>query len=142
MLLTLCAVMAGLVSAVMPRESDAVIRRDALAITIAIVVDSLLVGAVVGAHHFNRAKGIGIGLLAGLLAGIAIAPLCFASTSAAGRVMMIEFGGSTLLVVIAAFLRLTIREVSRKHVDVVDAQNPASKSLSNADVPYARSDLN
>ena len=60
-------------------------------------------------------------------------------TSAAGRVMIIQLGGSTLLVVIAAVLRLSVRDAPS--IDVPDAEMVSPKPPAKPDIPYASPDV-
>ena len=122
LVLTLCGIVAGLISAIIPREGESYISVDyPLAVVACMIIGCMIAGLIIGAHHHRRSVGVGIGFAAGILAGLALAPMCFAPASAAGRMLIIQLGGGVLLVVLAASLRLLERD---KVDDTLVADSP------------------
>lgn len=108
LLVAVCAVVVAVAgTALVPlrlRPTDYWVQPAAVT---AAVIAAVLLGAVIGLHHYRRLRGLCWGVLTGLLVALVAAPLAVVPEFILPRLMGATLGGTVVLLFVAAVVRLT-----------------------------------
>ncbi len=107
MLVTICAVLTGMLVPVIPSLLSS--SWGSVNVAICIVATGLLtaaLGTLIGRHHVNRTIGTIYGGTLGILIGAAVSLLYFVDEQHFGQLLAAQIGGAILLVCVAACLSL------------------------------------